>query len=178
MSKVSNYVYIGLQVIAWLIFVGLSIEAAALIVNFVFSLYNPMVVKNLYQKLDLSGIYSKSQPVFFMVYGFLLVTAVLKSVLFYLVIQITYKLKLDSPFIHYVAKKITWISYCTLSIGLVSYIATKVVATLVQEGFELNNLTAFMTDGKDFIFMAAVVYIIAVIFKRGVELQTENDLTV
>jgi hypothetical protein len=52
------------------------------------------------------------------------------------------------------------------------------VAALAQKGFELNNLTSFMTDGKDFIFMAAVVYIIAVIFKRGVELQTENDLTV
>lgn len=178
MSGVNHYVYKGLQVIAWIIFIGLCIEAGALIVNFVFSLYNPIVVKNLYQKLDMSGIYNKSQPAFFMVYGFLMFIAVLKAVLFYLVIQITFKLNLNSPFSHYVVNKVTWISYCTLCIGLVSYIASKVVEALAQKGFELNNLSGFMTDGKAFILMSAVVYVIAVIFKRGVELQTENDLTV
>jgi hypothetical protein len=33
-------------------------------------------------------------------------------------------------------------------------------------------------DGQAFILMAAVLYIIAAIFKRGIELQTENDSTI
>ena len=50
-----------LHVIAWLIFVGLSIEAGGLIVNFFFSVFKPEFVSNLYQKLDLSKMYQQSQ---------------------------------------------------------------------------------------------------------------------
>ena len=57
MSKTNNFVFWGLYTVAWLIFVGLSIEAGGLIVNFFFSLYKPEFVQNLYQKLDLTEIY-------------------------------------------------------------------------------------------------------------------------
>jgi hypothetical protein len=39
-------------------------------------------------------------------------------------------------------------------------------------------LNQFWEDSQAFILMAAVVYIIATIFKKGVEIQNENDLTV
>ena len=52
MSKTNNFVFWGLYIVAWLIFVGLSIEAGGLIVNFFFSLYKPEFVQNLYEKLD------------------------------------------------------------------------------------------------------------------------------
>lgn len=42
-------------------FVGLCIEAGALIVNFIFSLYKPEFVHNLYQKLDLYKMYTDSK---------------------------------------------------------------------------------------------------------------------
>ena len=53
MSERNNFVFKGLHVVAWVIFVGLSIEAGALIVNFIISLFKPEIVQNLYQKLDL-----------------------------------------------------------------------------------------------------------------------------
>jgi hypothetical protein len=59
MEKKNNYVFTGfLSIVAWIIFVGLCIEAGGLIVNFVFSLYKPEFVQNLYQKLDLSELYT------------------------------------------------------------------------------------------------------------------------
>lgn len=33
-------------------------------------------------------------------------------------------------------------------------------------------------EGNNFLFMAAIVYIISQIFKRGIEMQEENELTV
>ena len=65
MSKTNNFVFWGLYVIAWLIFVGLSIEAGAIIVNFFFSLYNPEIIQNLYQKLDLMAMYDDSKLTFY-----------------------------------------------------------------------------------------------------------------
>lgn len=178
MSKRTNLVFIGLHVVAWLIFVGLCIEAGALIVNFVYSIFKPEVVHHLYQKLDLSDMYGRSQPVFFGMYSFILFIAVLKAVLFYVVIRLLLKLDLSKPFNGYVASQIKLISYYTLSVGLVSYIAREISKNLQHHGFETGMLNPFWADSQAYILMAAVIYVIASIFSRGVEIQNENDLTV
>ena len=48
----------------------------------------------------------------------------------------------------------------------------------MHHGYEIDNLNQFWEDSQAFILMAAVIYIIATIFKKGVEIQNENDLTV
>jgi hypothetical protein len=178
MSKTNNFVFIVLSIVAWLIFVGLSIEAGGLIVNFIFSLYKPELVHNLYQKMDLSDMYERSKWAFFSMYSFILIIAILKAVLFYIVIMLLSKLDLAKPFNSVVSKQITQISYFTFSIGLLSYIAQQSAKNLMHHGFVTDNLNRFWTDSEAFILMAAVVYIIATIFKKGVEIQMENDLTV
>ena len=123
MSKRNNFVFKGLHIIAWVIFVALCIEAGGLIVNFIFSLYKPEFVQNLYQKLDLSEMYNRSKLVFFVMYSFILFISILKAYLFYVVIRLLHKLDLSKPFNTYVADQIKKISYYTLSIGFLSYIA-------------------------------------------------------
>ena len=178
MSKTNNFVFWGLYVIAWLIFVGLSIEAGGLIVNFFFSLYNPEIIQNLYQKLDLMEMYNDSKLAFFGVYSFILIISILKAVLFYAVIHLMHKMDLSKPFSTFVAAQIKLISYYTLSIGLLSSIASQFARYLMHHGFVTDNLNRFWTDGQAFILMGAVIYIIATIFKKGVDIQDENDLTV
>lgn len=174
----NNIVFKALHIIAWLIFVGLCIEAGALIVNFIFSIYRPEFVKNLYQKLDLSEMYKRSQMVFFGIYGFILFISLLKASLFYLVIELLWKLDLAKPFNHFTSKRITQISYYTFSIGIVSYIAREITQNQQHHGFAIDKLNEFWADSQAFILMAAIIYVIATIFKKGVEIQTENDLTV
>jgi hypothetical protein len=178
MSKRNNFVFKGLHIIAWIIFVGLCIEAGGLIVNFIFSLYKPDFVQNLYQKLDLSEMYNHSKWVFFGIYSFILVISILKAILFYVVIKLLHKLDLLKPFNSYVADQITKISYYTLAIGLLSYIARETAQNLLHHGFEIDTLNQFWADSKAYVLMAAVIYVIATIFSRGVEIQNENDLTV
>ena len=98
MSKRNNYVFIGLQIVAWVIFVGLCIEAGGLIVNFIFSIYKPEFVQNLYQKLDLSELYNSNKWVFFGIYSFILFISLLKAHLFYMVIRLLSTLNLSKPF--------------------------------------------------------------------------------
>ncbi len=85
---------------------------------------------------------------------------------------------LSKPFSTFVAKQISLISYCTLSIGLLSYIARQLAKDLMHYGFVTDSLNQFWVDSQAFILMGAVVYIIATIFKKGVDIQNENDLTV
>ena len=178
MTIKSEWVFKGLQVIAWIIFVALCIEAGALLVNFVYSIFKPAVIGHLYQKLDLTGIYARSEWAFYSVYSLILAIALLKAVLFYLVIVLTGKFNLEKPFSEVIAQQILRISYFIFSIGLLSYIARETINGLVKRGWEMQSLDSFWNDSQAFMMMAAIVYIIAHIFSKGVELQTENDLTV
>lgn len=178
MSKKDNIVFIGLHIISWAIFVGLCVEAGGLVVNFFFSLYKPEILPNLYQKLDLTQMYAQSKFAFYGIYSFILFIAILKAYLFYVVIILLIKLDLEKPFNNYVANKIKMISYYTFSIGLISYIARQTVNNLQHHGFEIDSLTQFWADSQAFILMAAVIYVIASIFSKGVKIQNENDLTV
>lgn len=87
-------------------------------------------------------------------------------------------MELQKPFNNFVAVQISRISYFTLSIGFLGYIASKSTMHLNHKGFTTNHLDQFWSDSQAFILMGAVVYIIATIFKKGVEIQNENDLTI
>ncbi len=178
MSKTNNFVFKALHVVAWIIFVGLCIEAGGLIVNFVCSIYKPEFIPNLYQKLDITEMYEKNKMGFFGVYSFILSIAILKAYLFYIVVRLMHKLDLLQPFNTFVSDQISSISYFTLSIGLLSYLAKQVTKNLMHKGFVTDSLNQFWEDSQAFILMGAVIYIIATIVRKGVDIQNENDLTV
>lgn len=178
MSKTTNFVFWALYAVAWLIFVGLSIEAGGLLVNFYFSIYKPEIIPNLYQKLDLIQMYQDSKMAFFGIYSFILIIAILKAYLFYIVIRLMHKMDRLKPFNNFVSRQISLISYFTLTIGLLSFIARQLVKNLMHHGFVPDTINQFWVDSEAFIMMSAIIYIIATIFKKGVEIQNENDLTV
>tara|TARA_R110002012_G_scaffold208942_1_gene379209 strand:- start:224203 stop:224739 length:537 start_codon:yes stop_codon:yes gene_type:complete len=178
MSISNNFVFKALHVVAYIIFIGLCIEAGGLLVNFVFSLYKPEMVENLYQKLNIVEMYERSQWNFFGLYSFILVIAILKAHLFYVVIRLMHKMDLSKPFNSFVSRQILKISYYTLSIGFISHIGRQLARNLMHYGLAIDNLNDFWADSQAFILMGAVIYIIATIFKKGVEIQNENELTV
>ena len=178
MSKRNNLVFKGLHIVAWVIFVGLCIEAGGLIVNFIFSQFKPEFVQNLYQPLDLTEMFKDSKWAFFGIYSFILSISILKAFLFYIVIRLMHKMDLTKPFNTFVSDQLLQISYYTLAIGLFSFIARQIAKNLMHHGFVTDSLNQFWADSQAFILMGAVVYIIATIFKKGVDIQNENDLTV
>ena len=178
MSKTNNLVFIVLHIIAWIIFVGLAIEAGGFIVNFFFSLNKPELVQNLYQKLDLIPILQDNQAIFFLLYAFILSISILKVLLFYILVMLMHKMDLQKPFSDFVARQFSRISYFTLAIGFLGYAAGKATNHLNHYGYATTHLDKLWSDSQAFILMGAVVYIIATIFKKGVAIQNENDLTV
>lgn len=178
MSKTNNFVFKALHIVAWIIFIALCIKAGGLIVNFIFSLFKPELVQNLYQKLDLIEMYNDNKDAFFGMYSFIISISILKAYLFYIVIRLMHKMDLSKPFNSFVSKQISKISYFTLSIGLLSYIAKELAKSLMHRGFVADSLNQFWADSQAFILMGSVIYIIATIFKKGIELQDENDLTI
>ena len=178
MSNTDGLVFKALHVVAWAIFIGLCIEAGGLTIKFIFSIYRPELVQDIYPELDLNGMYRDSKPSFFEIYSFVLSISILKAYLFYLVTGLVRKLDLSRPFDIFVSRQISRISYYTLSIGLLGYIAGQSAKNLMHHGISTGSLDRYWADSRAFVLMGAVIYIIATIFRKGVDIQNENELTV
>jgi hypothetical protein len=61
---------------------------------------------------------------------------------------------------------------------MISIVARQTSNNLSHKGFDINRLNDFWVDSQAYILMAGVIYAIAMIFKRGIEIQNENDSTI
>lgn len=178
MSKNNDIILKVLHVLSWIVFIGLCIEAGALLFNFSFTLFKPIASQSIYKGLDLSEIYGKQFPHFIGLMSFVVVLAVLKAYLFYLVVKIFLKLNLVKPFDSEIAKLIEKISYEAVTIAILGFIAHQYTKRLIQSGYEVSDVERYWNDTAAFLMMAAILFVIAQVFKKGIELQKENDLTV
>ena len=170
-----------LYVLSWLIFVGLCIEAGGFITNAFFALAKPTTVKYLWQEVDLSGLYRYDTGHFFAETLTMGIVAVMKAWLFYLIIKILHdrKLNMAQPFNKEVGRFIFKISYAAFFIGVFSWWGAKYAGWLAKQGVKMPDIQYLQLGGADvWLFMGIVLLVIAQIFRRGIEIQTENELTV
>ncbi len=164
-----------MNVLFWIVFIGLCIETGALLVSFFVSLFvNPESAQNLYMGLDLQNVYNLDIEKYIGVSSFLIALTAMKAYLAYLVVKLFMKFDLNHPFNESTALIISKISHYALSIGVVALIADQYGTRVMRQGIALQ-----IDWGADqFLFFAGIIYIIALVFKKGVEIQNENELTI
>lgn len=170
-----------LHILSLIIFVGVSIEAGGFIVNAIGALVKPASVKYLWHIADLSALLNYDHNLFFTLLVTMSIVAVLKACLFYLIIDILHRKKLNitSPFNMGIDNFAQKAAYITSLIGLFSWCGVQFVQWLIQQGVKMPDIQLMRIDGADvWLFMSVTLFVIAQIFKRGIEIQTENDLTV
>ncbi len=171
-----------LYVLSWLIFIGVSIEAGGIIVNSVIVMTgNLNIAKNFWGHIDLSGLYTYDRVYFVVITFIMSLVAVLKATIFYLLIKLLHdkKLSLAKPFSKEVGSFLFFISYLCLAIGLFSTIGSNYTTRLIEQSVQMPSPDKLKIGGNDvWVFMGVALYVIAQIFKRGIELQSENELTV
>jgi len=177
MKTKTEKILIVLRILAFMGFVGYSIECGAELTSFIASFINPDWAKRAYEvNPDIFSIREKS--ISFYDYAMILTIAIssLKATIWYVVFNLLSKLKLQTTFSMEVEKKLESIAYLLLGVWLVSsffwktYIYYLAKATAIQLP-AINN-------GDEYFFMAGMIYIISQVFKRGIEIQEENNLTV
>lgn len=179
MPRKNDFILSALHVVAYIIFIGLCIESGVLLFNFVRTLLDPCKGFTTIARFgELDSIRDQNGAYHPYLFSFAIVISLLKAFLFFLIIKLTSKLNLIKPFSQEIYKRIDNISLYTLSIGLVSAIAYYYVNYMNHNRLEALNIGEFESDAKAFIMMAAIIYVIAKIFERGLELQSENELTV
>lgn len=163
-----------MYVLSWIVFIGLMIKTGAILVSYGVSLLNPGASHKLYSGLSFQDLREFSFWHYTQAISFLIAFSAMKAYVFYLVIQVLSKVNLVSPFTTEVTQLLEKISYILLGVWIVTILGNSHLEWLAKrEGIYLEQ---WSTEG--FLFMAGLVFIISQIFKRGVEIQTDNELTV
>lgn len=171
-----------LQVLAWIIYIGLCIEAGGIIFNAIYtSVINPGVSQHFWENINLAELYKHDTVQFVTETVLMIIVAVLKTFIFYLVIKILHDKKLDmsQPFTNEVRRFIFNLSWLSFGIALFFLWGVKYTEWLVGQGVSMPDVHTLRLDGADvWLFMGVTLLVVAQIFKRGIEIQTENELTV
>jgi Protein of unknown function (DUF2975) len=171
-----------LHVVAWVIFIGLCFEAGGLLFNTIFKLFlSPADATKLWNKIDLNALYDYNQSRYVTLTSLMVIVAVMKALLAYLIVKIFHDKKLDlaKPFNEIVGRFIINMSYLALGIGLFSSWGAKVRQSVTSQNIAIPDLQDLGLGGADvWFFMWVMLLVIAQIFKKGIEIQEENELTV
>lgn len=170
-----------LLVLSWIIFVGLCVEAGGFIANAIFALANPDRVQYLWHEVNLNNLFQYDYDHYFAMATVMSIVTMMKACLFYLILKLLHdkKLNLAQPFNQEMARFITSVSFLTLLIGLFSWSGVQYAEWLAEQGVHMPDPQALQLGGADvWLFMSITIFVIAQIFKRGIEIQTENELTV
>lgn len=178
MTKGNNFIWKVIQCVCWVIFVGFCVQTGALLFNYIYSLFKPIVAHNVYLGLDLSSLYQRSQGMYALVFVLAIGITAYKAYLFFVTVQIFKKLDLVKPFSQEVYAIIAKITSLTFFIGIISIVAQKVIVQLTKRTHGVGPIERFWDDGGGYLLMSAILFVIVMIFKKGIELQNENDLTV
>lgn len=177
----SNTILKLLNILSWIIFLGLCIEAGGIIFNTIYALYNPIVAKHFWNGTDLSPLYSFDKGHFITQTVLMSIVAVIKALIFYLIVKMFYdkKLNIAKPFNPAITNSVFKIAYLCLGAGLFSLWGARYAAWIQGQGVQMPDIHYLRIGGGDvWVFMAVVLIVIGQIFKKGTELQTESDLTV
>jgi len=175
MKKLAAPALVVMQVFTWIAFVGLCIETGATAFTVLLSLtLNQSAASDLYSGFNLSALLENNLWYYLMATGFKLTVLALKVALLWQVILLFKVFKLEQPFNAAVSERIGKISEVALSAGILA-----MVADGFYQWLHHRDLVERVQWGSgEFLMLAGILFIVAQLFKKGVELQQDNELTV
>lgn len=171
-----------LRILSWVIFIGVCIEAGGSIFSAFYTLViNPVNAATFWVGNDLSGLYRYDPGHFFAETLLISIASVMKACIFYLIIKMLHnkKLNMSQPFSSEVKNFIRKVATLAFGIGLFTWAGVNYTEWIVTQGVKMPDTQHLRLGGADvWLFMAVILFVIVQIFKRGIEIQTENELTV
>lgn len=168
-----------LKVIAWVIFIGACIKAGALLVNICIAEWvQPLAAANLYDGLNLQPLLHYNILYYWQIASSLLFVFVLQAIFGWHLIQLAQVFQIDQPFTQPVAKCITKLGQTALVLSVAALLTNGMAKWLDKFVPVLATVKAHNPASAELIVLAAVLFVVSYIFRRGIALQQENDLTV
>ncbi|MEP7318771.1 MAG: DUF2975 domain-containing protein [Panacibacter sp.] len=177
MKTRTEIILVVLKVLAFMGAIKYSIDFGAQLTHFVASFINTDWAKRTYEvNLDIFNIHEKSIPYYSYAMCLTIAASALKATIWYVIFTLLTKLKFQTPFSMEVQKKLESIAYLLLAVWIVNSFLWETYTYYLRQDTGIQLLAN--NSGDEYFFMAGIVYIISQVFKRGIEMQEENQLTV
>jgi hypothetical protein len=173
MRSTTEKLLIIMRLLAWLAFIGLLIKAGAIIMSYGTSVKNPEAAKDLYNGMDLSRYQTYSFTNYSIIVFYHILLNFMQAYIALFIAKLLSSIHIEKPFTKIVLDLLKKISITIFGVWIIAMLHNLHVAILEKTAAISPEFIAV-----EFIFLAGVVYVLAQLFKRGVELQAENDLTV
>lgn len=177
MKSKTEIILIILKYLALLAAIGFSIECGAQLVFFVTSFVRPELATRVYKANAAWTQVSNSSVIYFSIgMSLMILIAAFKVAIWYLIFALLQKIEIHTPFSMAVTKRLERLAYLLLAIWIFSgmFLKTYLHYLAADAGINLQ----IIESADEYFFIAGIVYIISQIFKRGIEMQEENRLTV
>jgi hypothetical protein len=174
MKTKTQRILVVMNILAWIAFIELIVAAGAILISYGVSTQNPIAAKNLFMGMNYYLLRQADLWKYTGLVAFVVFFLVIKAYIAWLVIKVLSKIRLENPFTIDIATRLERISYFIFGAAVMTFFYSTYIEWLLTT-FPL--LPEKFIPGE-FLSLAGVVFIIAQIFKRGVEIQAENDLTV
>ncbi len=179
MKKNTSILIPIMHVISWLAFVGASIKAGAILTSYLVSIFgNKIASENMYLSLNLSQLMNQDMVAYSILSILIIGVLVMEALLCYQVIRIFLKIDFSKPFQIQVEKIIMNMSVIALFVGILCKLSSGFAKRYTDEGMSFPHLNEHIGVGDAFLYFAGILFVIDIVFRKGIELQTENDLTV
>lgn len=168
-----------LKILTWAGFLGLCVKAGSLLFSYCVSLFvNPNGAKNLYMGLDLSQLKEQSSSDYSILFFFTFLIVALQALMFFVLLRIFKHINVVSPFDEKIRTLILNLSVLTFGIGVLGKLTVGFSSRFINQGLSFPHLFEHIDMGDSFIFFSGIIFFISVLFKKGIELQTESELTI
>lgn len=163
-----------MNVFAWISFILLMVYAGGVLFSYVLIAIDHSKASGFFPGRDMSKLLAYSYGHYTMVVAFIFALAAMKAFVAYQATKVISKVKLDNPFRTDVVWVLESISYSLLVIWMVGVFATAYTSWLGSYAVKMDDESATIAG----LLVAGLVFVISQVFKRGVEIQSENELTV
>jgi hypothetical protein len=158
---------------SWFAFIGLMIKAGGILFTYILSIENAEISKNLYEGLNMYEYRNYSFTHYSFIIGYKIILFAIEAYISYLVIKLLKVLNIKQPFNMDVQKLMQQISNCIFYLWIIAIVHNTHTQLIGKKhDFEMDLFSS------DFVFLSVIIFIFAQIVKRGIEIQSENDLTI
>ncbi|MDG1039966.1 MAG: DUF2975 domain-containing protein [Polaribacter sp.] len=162
-----------MKLFSWFAFIGLMIKAGAILFTYFLSINNAEISKDLYEGMNLFEYREYSFIQYSFIVGYKILLFATEAYIAYLVIQLLRKLDIKQPFNVHVQKFMQQISKSIFYLWIIAIVHNTHMQLIGKKhNFEMDLFSS------DFVFLSVIIFIFAQIVKRGIEIQSENDLTI
>ncbi len=175
MKANTNVILSVMNVLFWIIFIGLCINTGTLLTSFFVSIFiNPEAADRLWQAPKLGELYQYSFWHYSRIVSLMISMSALKAFMAYLVVKIFMQFDFSAPFQPEISATVARISHLALATGILAILANAYGDWLTKRGMPIED----NWGSAELLFFAGILYILSEIFKKGTSIQSENELTI